>query len=102
MIIVSFLIVFNLQKEAFGGYIFGVLVASFCLVYMTNSSCVLVKSAKRFFENQFNYIKNTDEYNAISLNEEIFCSFKSLINPSLNALLKFLVILALSLIPLFS
>ena len=102
VIIISFLIVFNLQKEAFGGYIFGVLVASFCLVYMTNSSCVLVKSAKRFFENQFNYIKNTDEYNAISLNEEIFCSFKSLINPSLNALLKFLVILALSLIPLFS
>ncbi len=101
VLLIFFVIAFNLEEEALGGFIFGALVISFSLIYTSNSSCVLIKSVKRHFENQFNCIKNTDEYNAISINEEIFHSFKDLINPLLSALIKFLIVLGLTLIPLF-
>ena len=102
VVILFFAIVYKLQMEALGGFVFGVIFSAFCLIFLLSSSSNLIKSAKRHFEEQFNYIKNTDEYDAISLNEAIFSSIRDLINPSLNALVKFLAVIALSLVPLFT
>ncbi|MBQ4646276.1 MAG: sodium/proton-translocating pyrophosphatase [Candidatus Gastranaerophilales bacterium] len=101
VVIIFLLIAKYLMIEALCGFVFGVILSSIGLIYTTSASSVLGKSAKKYFETQFNCIQNTEEYNAISLNEAIFTSFKDLINPTLNALIKFLAVSALALLPLF-
>lgn len=89
-----------LNFEALLGFVFGVMLSSIGLMFTTSSSSILGKNAKKYFEEQFGCIKNTQEYNAISLNEAIFSAFKEIINPTLNILIKFLAILALVLTPI--
>lgn len=101
VIAVFFFVVIKLQTEALAGFVLGTLVSSFGLLYFLSASSTLSKSAKKHFENHFNYIKNDGEYSAISQNEAIFRAFGGLIVPTLNALIKFLAIAALALIPLF-
>lgn len=98
--IVFLLILKFLDIEALAGFVFGAIFSSMGLMFVTNSSSILAKSAKKYFESQFNCVTNTEEYNAISINEAIFCALKEIINPSLNALIKFLAILALILAPM--
>ena len=62
---------------------------------------MLIKSAKKYFETRYACAKNTDEYEAINVNESIFIAIKDLINPTLNVLVKYLAILALVFGPLF-
>ena len=101
ILLVFFFVAKVLNIEALMGFVFGVMLSSIGLIFSTNASSVLAKSARRCFEEQFNCVKNTDEYNAINLNEAIFAAFKDLINPALNALIKLLAILALVLVPMF-
>ena len=95
------LIGYKLKTEALAGLVFGAMFASFGLIFVSNSSCVLIKSAKKYFETRYACAKNTDEYEAINVNESIFIAIKDLINPTLNVLVKYLAILALVFGPLF-
>ncbi len=101
VVLIGVYIVLKLKEEALCGFIFGVVISSFGLIFLTSGTSILAKSAKKYFEGQFNHVKNTSEYEAINLNEAIFSSLKEVIVPSLNALIKFLAILAMALIPLF-
>ena len=90
-----------LKTEALMGFVFGVMLSSIVMLYATSTTSILGKSAKKYFKDQFECIKSSQEYSAISLNETMFDLFKDLINPSLNILIKFLAILALVLAPMF-
>ena len=71
------------------------------LAFLLSASSNLVKSAKKCFQEQFNYVRNTEEFDSINVNEVIFTSLRELLNPTLNALIKFLAMVAFALIPLF-
>lgn len=101
VVVIFLLIVKFLNIEALMGFVFGVMLSSIGLIYTSSSSSILGKTAKKYFEEQFDCIRNTEEYNAISLNEAIFSAFKELINPALSILIKFLAVLALALVPMF-
>ena len=101
VVIIFFVIAKYLNIEALAGFIIGIMLSSIGLLFTTSSSSTLAKGAKKYFEEQFNCVKNTEEYNAISLNDAIFNAFRELITPSLSALIKFIAILALVLVPMF-
>lgn len=100
VVLIFFSVLKFLDIEALMGFVFGVMLSSIGLLYMTSSASILGKSTKKYFEKQFDCSKNFEEYEAISINDAIFSAFKELINPTLNILIKFLAILALVLAPM--
>ncbi|MBQ8635263.1 sodium/proton-translocating pyrophosphatase [bacterium] len=92
----------KLKEEALCGFVFGAVISSFGLIFVTSGTSLVARGAKKYFENHFSHIKNLEEYNSININEAIFSSMKDILVPSLNSLVKFLVVAALALIPLFS
>lgn len=101
VVLIGIYIAIKLNEEALCGYIFGIIISAFGLIFFTSGTSIVAKTAKKYFENQFSHIKNTNEFEAINLNEAVFSSLKDVIVPSLNSLVKFLAILALALVPLF-
>jgi K(+)-stimulated pyrophosphate-energized sodium pump len=101
VVLLAVYIALKLNEEALCGYIFGTIISAFGLIFFTSGTSIVAKSAKKYFEGQFSHIKNTNEFDAINLNEAVFSSLKDVIVPSLNSLIKFLAILAMALVPLF-
>ena len=104
LLIVAFgvYIAIKLKEEALCGFVFGVIISSFGLIFVTSGTSLVARGAKKYFENHFSHIKNLEEYSSINVNDALFSSMKDIIVPSLNSLLKFLVILMIALAPLFS
>lgn len=100
VVIIFALIAINLKKEALLGLVFGSIISTFLLLTMSNSCLNAAKSAKKHFESQFSGIRNTQEYEAIEENDEIFSSIGDVIIPPLSALIKLLAVLALVFAPL--
>lgn len=100
IVIIGFLVAFKLKEEALCGFVFGVLISSFGLIFLASGTSLVAKSAKRYFISQFGQVPGTQEYGAISLNETVFSSVKEILVPSLNALVKFLAIAIMALVPM--
>ncbi|MBQ9150355.1 sodium/proton-translocating pyrophosphatase [bacterium] len=98
-VLIFSLILIKLDIEALLGYVIGVILSSFGLVFLTSATSVIGKSARRYCEKEFNYSQKQNEINAISINESIFASIKDTVSISLNSLMKFLAVLALSVVP---
>lgn len=101
VILIAALVVLKLQVEALFGFVFGVLISSFGLIFFTSASSIISKSARNLYEKEFKYNTNNEEAGFMTVNQIIFTSIKELIVPSLNSLVVFLAVLALSLAPLF-
>lgn len=100
IVIVGVIIAIKLKEEALCGFVFGVLISSFGLIFLMSGTSLVAKSAKKYFISQFGKMNNTQEYSAINLNEAIFSSLKDLLVPSLNALIKLLAIAIMALAPM--
>lgn len=100
IVIIGIIIALKLKEEALCGYVFGALISSFGLIFLMSGTSLVAKGAKKYFISQFGLMKNTQEYSAINLNEAVFSSLKDLMIPSLNALIKFMAIAIMALVPI--
>lgn len=101
VVLIFVFVVAKLNTEALLGYVFGVILSSFGLIFLTSATSIIGKSARRYYQKEFNCSQNQVELNATSINESIFVSIKDIVASSLNVLIKFLAVLALSIVPLF-
>jgi len=99
VVLIFVLVAIFLKKEALLGLVFGSIISSFGLMAISNSCSNGAKSAKKYFESQFN-CRNTKEYEAIGTNSEVFSVFGNIVCPILNILIKFLAVLAFAFAPL--
>ena len=94
------LIAVFLKQEALLGFVFGAIISSLGLIFVSATTKNISHSAKKYFESQYNCAQNTQEYSAIDLNNKIFSSFFDVSGSILNTLVKFIATVALCFIPL--
>lgn len=94
------LIAIFLKQEALLGFVFGVIISSLGIIFVSNTTKNISHSAKKYFESQYNCAQSTQEYSAINLNNKIFSSFFDVSGSILIALVKFIATVALCFVPL--
>ena len=99
--VLFFAVGFSIKTEAACAFVIGVILSSCGLIFFSNNSSFVVKSAKKYLRNEYINSNRSDEYTALVQNNEVFASLKDLITPSLVGLIKFLAVLLMAFIPLF-
>ncbi len=99
VILIFIFVLLKLNIEALLGYAFGIILSSFGLVFLTSASSIVGKSARRYYQKEFSCSQNQVENDTISINETVFASIKDVVATSLNALMRFVAVLALCVVP---
>ena len=100
-ILLFYLIGKYLNKEALGGFIIGIILASIGIIFTLSNCTSIIKTAKKYFFTEYKNTHYTQEYGQISDSEIILNIISDLINPCLISLIKFASILALIIAPFY-
>ena len=100
IVLIAVLDVIFLKQEALGGLIMGAILSSLGLIFFSSNSSIVLKSARKYLKSEYVNAVQSDEYEVLTSQERLFKSLKDLIAPPLNALIKFLAVLALVFAPL--
>ena len=104
MILVSLIVYFAtlfFSIEAPVSMVFGLVLSSVGLIFFSENSATVVRSAKKYLRNEYVNSNRSDEYSALVQNDEVFSSLRDLISPVLVSLTKFLAASILAFAPLF-
>ncbi|MBQ8847716.1 MAG: sodium/proton-translocating pyrophosphatase [Candidatus Gastranaerophilales bacterium] len=93
---------FKFGLAAMACFVFGVIIASCGLIFVSTNSSFVARAAKKYFEHEFINAQYSNEYGAIKTADSYYAVSRDIIAPSLNSLIKFLAILSLALIPMFT
>jgi len=102
VIFILFLIIKFLTPEGYCGLLFGMLTVSFYFNFITSNASATIKSAKKYFKEEFINAQMSEEYNNMTETEGIFSDIKALIYPTANLLIKFIIILSVVLVPIIN